>query len=166
MADEVTPPVAPVTDPVTPQTPAPAEVTTEPVAEPTQPDAAEIDRIRAALNKANKEAEKLRLEKKEREDAQLSEIEKARRDADEAAQKLARYERDNLRQKVALETGLPAKWVGRLQGDSEEELAADAASILADLNKSRQPAPDPSQGPRVNALSEDDQLYESIYGKG
>lgn len=131
-----------------------------------QPDKAELDRIRAALNKANKEAEKLRLEKKEREDAQLSEIEKARRDADEAARELATLRRDSLRQKVALETGLPAKWVGRLQGDSEEELAADAASILADLNKPRTPAPDPSQGPRTNALSEDDQLYESIYGKG
>lgn len=160
MADETT------TEAVTEEAGPVTEVTEAATDPQAAPDNSELDRIRAALNKANKEAEKLRLEKKEREDAQLSEIEKARRDADEAAQELATLRRDSLRQKVALDIGLPAKWVTRLHGDSEEELAADAASILADLNKPRTPAPDPSQGPRTNALSEDDQLYESIYGKG
>lgn len=139
------------------------EATTE--AEEAKPDAGELDRLRAALKNANKEAEKHRLRLKEVDDAKLSEIEKAQRDAAEAAQELATLRRDSLRQKVALDAGLPAKWVGRLQGDSEEDLAADAASILADLNKPRKPAPDASQGPRVNALSEDDQFYESVYGQ-
>jgi hypothetical protein len=129
-----------------------------------KPDKGELDRLRAALAKANKEAEKNRLRLKEVDDAKLSEIEKAQRDAAEAAQELTNLRRDSLRQKVALDAGLPAKWVGRLQGDSEEDLAADAASILADLNKTRKPAPDPSQGPRSNALTADEQLYESIYG--
>jgi hypothetical protein len=127
---------------------------------------AELARIRAALNKANKEAEKLRLREKEREDAQLSEIEKAKRDAAEASERLAKIERDNLRKSVALEVELPAKWVGRLQGDTEEDLRADALSILADLNRPKKPAPDASQGARTTALSEDDQFFESIYGKG
>jgi hypothetical protein len=117
-----------------------------------QADKAELDRIRAALAKANKEAEKLRLREKEREDAQLSEIEKAKRDADDASQRLARYERDNLLKTVALNEGVPAKWVGRLQGDTEEELVADARSILADLGKPRKPEPDASQGARQNAV--------------
>lgn len=120
--------------------------------DPEQADKAELDQVRAALKKANKEAEKLRLEKKEREDAQLSEIEKAKRDAEEAAQKLARYERDNLLKTVALNEGVPAKWVARLQGDTEEELIADARSILADLNKTKKPEPDPSQGPRQTPI--------------
>lgn len=155
MADETTTEaVTEETDPVTEAT----EATTE--------TEAELEQLRAALAKANKDAEKHRLRLKEVDDAKLSEIEKARRDADEAAQELATLRRDTLRQKVALNAGLPAKWVTRLHGDSEEELAADAASILADLNKPRTPAPDASQGPRTNALSEDDQLYESIYGKG
>ena len=128
------------------------------------PDKGELDRLRAALAKANKEAEKNRLRLKEVDDAKLSEIEKAQRDAQEAAQELTNLRRDSLRQKVALDAGLPAKWVGRLQGDSEEDLRADALEILADLNKTRKPAPDPSQGPRSNALSEDEKLYESIYG--
>ena len=160
MADETT------TDAVTEE----AEQVTEAAEAATEteeaPNKAELDRLREALAKANKEAEKNRHRLKEIDDAKLSEIEKAQRDAAEAAQELADLRRNSLRQKVALDTGLPAKWVGRLQGDSEEELAADAASILADLNKPRTPAPDASQGPRTNALSEDDQLYESIYGKG
>lgn len=161
MADETT------TEPVTEEAAPAADVTDETTAaEPeAAPDKGELERIRAALAKANKEAEKLRLEKKERDDEKLSEIEKARRDADEAAQELANLRRDSLRQKVALDAGLPAKWVARLHGDSEEDLRADALEILADLNKTRKPAPDPSQGPRANALSADEQLYESIYGK-
>lgn len=140
-----------------------AEATTE--AEEAKPDAGELDRLRIALAKANKEAEKNRLRLKEVDDAKLSEIEKAQRDAAESALELTNLRRDSLRQKVALDAGLPAKWVARLQGDSEEDLAADAAAILADLNKPRKPAPDASQGPRVNALSEDDQFYESVYGQ-
>ena len=160
MADETT------TEAVTEEAAPAAEVTEAATEAEATPDKAELDRLRDALAKANKEAEKNRLRLKEIDDAKLSEIEKARRDAEEAAQELANLRRDSLRQKVALEVGLPAKWVARLHGDSEEELAADAVSILADLNKPRTPAPDPSQGPRTNALSEDDQLYESIYGKG
>lgn len=140
-----------------------AEATTD--AEEVTPDPAELERLRAALAKANKEAEKNRLRLKEVDDAKLSEIEKAQRDAAEASAELTNLRRDSLRQKVALDAGLPANWVSRLQGDTEEELVADAALILADLNKPRTPAPDPSQGPRTTALSEDDQLYESIYGK-
>lgn len=160
MADEITTDaVVEVADSATEA----AEVTTD--AEEVTPDPAELERLRAALAKANKEAEKHRLRLKEVDDAKLSEIEKAQRDAAESAQELTSLRRDSLRQKVALDAGLPAKWVGRLQGDSEEELVADAASILADLNKPRIPAPDASQGARTKVLSADDQLYESIYGK-
>ncbi len=162
MADETT------TDAVTQEADQAADVTDETAAADVaevQPDPAELDRLRAALAKANKEAEKNRLRLKEVDDAKLSEIEKAQRDAADAAQELATLRRDSLRQKVALDAGLPAKWVGRLIGDSEDELAADAAAILADLNKTRKPAPDASQGARTSALSADDQLYESIFGK-
>lgn len=160
MADEITTEVvAEVADQATEV----AEVTTD--AEEVTPDPAELERLRTALAKANKEAEKHRLRLKEVDDAKLSEIEKAQRDAAESAQELTNLRRDSLRQKVALDAGLPAKWVSRLQGDSEEDLVADATSILADLNKPRTPAPDASQGARTAALSADDQLYESIYGK-
>jgi len=160
MADDTT------TEAVTEETALPVAEVAEAATEPeVAPDKAELDRLREALAKANKEAEKNRLRLKELDDAKLSEIEKAQRDAAEAAQELADLRRDSLRQRVALDTGLPAKWVARLHGDDEDALRADALEILADLNKPRTPAPDASQGPRTNALSEDDQLYESIYGK-
>jgi len=60
---------------------------------------------------------------------------------------------------------LPAKWWGASKATLEDELRADAAEILADLNKPKKPAPDASQGARTSALSEDDQFFESIYGK-
>lgn len=160
MADETT------TDTVTEEATTATEATEETTAAETEdaPDKAELARIRAALAKANKEAETFRLKLKAVDDEKLSEIEKAKRDATEAAQELANLRRDSLRQKVALDAGLPAKWVGRLIGDSEEDLAADAAAILADLNRPRKPAPDTSQGARANGLTEEDQFYESIYG--
>lgn len=160
MADEIT--TEAVVEAVEPT----AEVTSATTeSEDAAPDADELDRLRTALAKANKEAEKNRLRLKEVDDAKLSEIEKAQRDAAEASAELTNLRRDSLRKTVALDAGLPAKWVSRLQGDTEEELVADAASILADLNKPRIPAPDASQGARTTALSADDQLYESIYGK-
>lgn len=167
MADELNPPADPVVVLAAPIVADPVDPPVDPPAAPTVAELqAELDRIRPALGKANKEAEAARLKLKAADDAKLSEIEKAQRDAAEAAQELATLRHDTLRQKVALETGLSAKWVARLHGDDEESLKADALEILADLNKPRTPAPDPSQGPRTNALSEDDQLYESIYGKG
>lgn len=163
MADDTT--TTETVEESTAATEAVAESTTTETAatEGTSPE--EVARIRAALAKANKEAERLRLKEKEREDAQLSEIEKAKRDADEAKIELEKLRSAKTRADIALELGLPAKWVGRLQGDTEDELRADAAEILADLNKPKKPAPDASQGARTSALSEDDQFFESIYGK-
>lgn len=159
MADEL------ITEPTVVEPAEAAEPTTEtPEQEAAPVDPSELERLRAALKSANKEAEKNRLKLKEVDDAKLSEVEKAKRDAEDATRKLDKLRRDSLRQKVALDAGLPAKWVGRLQGDSEEELVADAAEILADLNKTRKPAPDPSQGPRTSPISDEDKLYESIYG--
>lgn len=159
MADEVT------IDPTAAEPVEPAEAATDAVEQESAPvDPAELERLRAALKSANKEAEKHRLKLKEADDAKLSEVEKAKRDAEEATRELNNLRRDSMRQKVALNAGLPAKWVTRLQGDSEEELAADAAEILADLSRTRKPAPDPSQGPRTTAVSDEEKLYESIYG--
>lgn len=163
MADETT--TEAVAEEATEATGTAADATTATEAAEAQPDKAELDRIRAALAKANKEAETFRLKLKAVDDEKLTEIEKAKRDANEAAQELANLRRDSLRQKVALDAGLPAKWVARLHGDDEESLRADALEILADLNKTRKPAPDASQGARTSALSADDQLYESIFGK-
>jgi hypothetical protein len=65
----------------------------------------------------------------------------------DAESRAATAEASVLRYKVALEEGVPAKHIGRLQGDTEEALREDAAAFVADIVPgSTTPRPDPSQG--------------------
>lgn len=48
-----------------------------------------------------------------------------------------------LRLEIALDLGLPKAWAGRLQGDTEDELRADAKAILADLKAPTPPVASP-----------------------
>lgn len=50
-----------------------------------------------------------------------------------------------LRLEIALDLGLPKAWALRLQGDTEDELRADAKAILADL---KQPTPPVASPPK------------------
>lgn len=69
----------------------------------------------------------------------------ARTEADKASSDVLRY-------RVALETGVPARHIGRLQGDTEEALREDAASFVADIVPGpTTPKPDLSQGPQGDA---------------
>lgn len=110
--------------------------------------ALDAERKRAAA--AEREAKALKARLDEIEQANLSELEKAQRAAADSAKLLDDFKKANLRQKVALEKGVPAKWVDRLRGETEEEIAADADEILADLVKDDRtpntPKPDRTQG--------------------
>ena len=66
--------------------------------------------------------------------------------AEVEAERVARrgLELGMLKDKVARTVGLPEKLAGRLQGEDEESLTADARSILADLPKP--PAPNINSG--------------------
>lgn len=115
-------------------------VTTDETADETVTDSASSDtstqktdvppEMKRALNKANKEAETLRLKLKEYEDRDKTDQQKleerataAERAAADAATQLARYQ-------VAVEKGLPAELAARLQGSTPEELAKDADNLL------------------------------------
>lgn len=135
-----------------PESPAP---TPNDVAEATQGRSGEtpeqtIEGLRAALAKANAEAKENRIKARELDEVkaeQMSDLEKAQQAATAAQERLAEIEATSLRQKVAIEKGVPAKWVDRLRGSTEEELAADADQILADIQQSpTTPKPDLSQG--------------------
>lgn len=102
---------------------------------------------REARKAAEKTAAELKAKLDEIEQANLSDLEKAQQAATAAQERLAEIESKALRQKVAIEKGVPAKWVDRLRGSTEEELAADADLILADIQQSpTTPKPDLSQG--------------------
>lgn len=98
-----------------------------------------------------KELKALRAESETRANAELSELERVKKEnatllSDRTASELA-----SIRMQVALEKGLPANLVARLQGTDYDTLAADADS-LAELvagNKTSAPKPDPSQGPKA-----------------
>lgn len=104
----------------------------------------------AALRKANKEAEKLRLQLKEYEDRDKSEAEKLAERAAAAERRAAEMEAQLMRREVALAKGLPAALVDRLRGGSREELDADADQLLALVAP---PAP-PVQEKRVPDLGQ------------
>lgn len=142
--------------PETDQQPTGGDENTQPAEtpKPTEPSAdaksadKELADLRAALKKANKEAEQSRLKLREAEERDLSEMEKIQRRAEKAENDLADLQSNTLKQRVALEKGLPASLVGRLQGSTEEELAADADELLTLVKAPTTPKPDPSQGAR------------------
>lgn len=99
--------------------------------------------VRAALHKANKEAETLRLKLKEFEDRDKTE-------ADKLAERLANAEARALqadRLEIALEKGLSRSQAKRLVGATREELEADADELLEDLGPRVDPAADKSIPP-------------------
>lgn len=102
---------------------------------------------RDARKAAEKSAAELKARLDEIEQANLSDLEKAQNAAKAAEERLAEIEATALRQKVAIAKGVPEKWVDRLRGATEEELAADADLILSDFQQSSTtPKPDLSQG--------------------
>jgi len=90
----------------------------------------ELERMKAALRKANKEAEEHRRKLKELEDRDKSESEKLAERIAVAERRAAEAETNALRLQVANETGIAkARY---LSGSTREELEASAAEYLAD----------------------------------
>jgi len=93
---------------------------------------------------------------KEIEDRDLSELEKAQRAAKEYGDELAALKARALRNEVALAKGIPAELAGRLQGETEEELAADADKLLALVGTPKRTLqPDKGQGARETSAEAD-----------
>lgn len=87
--------------------------------------------VKRALNKANKEAEALRLKLKEFEDRDKTELERLTERAEAAERAAAATEVKALRLEVASENGLTPAQAKRLVGETREELEADAKELLA-----------------------------------
>lgn len=103
--------------------------------------------VKRALNKANKEAEALRLKLKEFEDRDKTELERLTERAEAAERAAAATEVKALRLEVAAEQGLTPAQAKRLVGESREELEADAKELLATFKP---------------AATEDDSTTESV----
>ena len=94
----------------------------------------------AAHRKAKKEAEtaaELAARQAAEEQGKFKELYEQEMDKREKAEaETKRLELDALKSKVAVEVGLPAPLAARLQGETEDELKADAQAVLAVLPKS------------------------------
>jgi chromosome segregation ATPase len=88
----------------------------------------------------------LRNAETERDNA-LAELEKARGGTEETSTRLSDLERENARLKVALDKGVPKDLVSRLVGNTEEELAADAETLLTLLGQAPKGNNDPGVRP-------------------
>lgn len=87
----------------------------------------EREKQQAAVDKARSDAEAKALEQQGEYKALY---EKAQADAQAAADKLARMELDQLRRDAAQAAGIPQLWQ-RLQGETADDLAADATALAA-----------------------------------
>lgn len=103
-------------------------------------------REQEARAKANADAAKKLAELEE---SQKSESQKLSDKAATAETRAAALELENARLRVALKHGLTADQARRLIGDSEEELDADAETLLASLTPAGDPPPtQPQTAPR------------------
>jgi hypothetical protein len=112
-----------------------------------------LTREREARAQAEQAAQEAQRRLAEVQDQSKTAEERAR-DAAEAKSAAERTAAENLRLRVALDKGLPADLVDRLQGETQAELEADADTLVARLappQPSTPPAPDLGGGARNSA---------------
>ena len=142
-------PAAPVADTTNAQPPASAPTTAEM--------ATELEKTRAALKAANKEAadrrkrlEELETAETKRKESEMSEVDKLKKALAEKEAILTSLQRATLQRQAAEKVGLPAVFADRLKGETPDELEADAKAILEALPKAQQPKGNPTN-PGANA---------------
>ena len=131
---------------------------------------ATIEKLRGFEKLAKSQEKKLadyEQKEKERQEAELSETEKLKKQLAEkdAALKLRDYQ--ELQREAATKAELPLSFAKRLQGETLDELIADAKSILAELPKAGQPKVGITN-PGANATGQgetDEQKLARIHGR-
>jgi hypothetical protein len=125
-----------------------AQPTPEPESAKPEDLAAELEKARAALKSANKEAAERRKkleayeqDEAKRKEAEMTELEKYQKRTAELEATLKVKEYAELRLAAAEKVGLPKAFVNRLQGETPDELEADAKAIMDALPKPEKPAP-------------------------
>lgn len=79
--------------------------------------------------------QRLEADEKKRQEAELSELEKANKKAAELEAENRKLRTDSLKAQIAAKVGLPGALASRLQGETPEEIEADAKEILDTLPK-------------------------------
>lgn len=92
-----------------------------------------------AGDRAAKELEKLKKEKQEQADKELSEVERLKKRNTELESNEIKFKRALLCQQVAVKFQLPSALANRLQGETLEEIEADAKTLLESLPAVKKP---------------------------
>lgn len=121
----------------------------------------------AQLAQLQKQLKKFEEAEKARQEAELSEVEKLQKRLAETEAKAKQIERENLQRQVAAKMQLPEALALRLQGDTAEEMEADAKTLLESLPKPAKPhlsatQPNGAEPPRET----DDQRRQRLYSSG
>jgi len=147
---------------------------TPPAAPQAQSDlSAELEKTRLALKAANKEAadrrkrlDELEAAETKRKEGEMSEVDKLTKRLTEAEAKLKAKERADAQRAVSEKVGLPLAFAERLQGETPEELEADAKKLLEALPKApKQPNINPTNPGGAERGETPEQARERIYGQ-
>lgn len=109
---------------------------------------AELEKMQMALKEANREAAKSRkeldavqAERTKREEAEMTEAQKLAKQLEDATKKLQHLERMAQVTAIASKHNLPAELATRLQGETPEELEADAEKLSKLIAQPEPPKP-------------------------
>lgn len=84
---------------------------------------------------------------------------------DELKQEIESYKLKDIKTNIAVQAGIPLELAGRLSGETEEEIKADAEKIAGFVNK-KQPLPlRPSEPDVNNENREMEQMLDELTGK-
>lgn len=150
-----------------------AQPTPEPESAKPEDLAAELEKARAALKSANKEAAERRKkleayeqDEAKRKEAEMTELEKYQKRTAELEATLKVKEYAELRLAAAEKVGLPKAFINRLQGETPDELEADAKAIMDALPKPEKPAPgiNPTNPAAGTKAETPEQMKARIFG--
>jgi len=130
-----------------------------------------IKKLRAEIKELSPKAKKaaeLEAAEVKRKEAQMTETEKLAKELAEAKSRLRQVERIEMQRAAAEKAGLPLAYAKRLQGETPEELEADAKEMLDALPKAEKKTPSLSPtNPGGAAQGETiDQKLARIHGQG
>lgn len=108
-----------------------------------------------AAKKVQAELDRYKAEEEKRKQAEMSETERLQAELAKAQAELKRSQLDGLKRQTASKAGLPDAFADRLQGETPEELEADAQAILSALTKQKAAPNAGTTNPGVNGRAEE-----------
>jgi len=119
------------------------------------------------FGKVQKRLEAFEQAEQERKQAEMTELEKANQKAAQLEAELRTLRLKELQRKAAREAGLPLDLAERLQGETLDDLQADAAELAKVIPKSTKtppPVPPTNPGPAARGGETDDQRRARLLG--